>query len=100
MKYSVVYVAKSRPGKRDPAEKRVGHTTYLNTHTHGRLSFAAAFRGLRQTGQERLSYRTVCTLPMFFLFLTPPKKRTQFKGTVARDFWPLVFFMNRPHMGP
>jgi hypothetical protein len=22
------------------------------------------------------------------------------KGTVARDFWPLVFFMNRPHMGP
>ncbi len=21
------------------------------------------------------------------------------KGTVARDFWPLVFFMNRPHMG-
>ncbi len=23
-----------------------------------------------------------------------------FKGTVARDFWPLVFFMNRPHMGP
>jgi hypothetical protein len=25
---------------------------------------------------------------------------TSFKGTVARDFWPLVFFMNRPHMGP
>jgi hypothetical protein len=23
-----------------------------------------------------------------------------FKGTVARDFWPLVFFMNRPQMGP
>jgi hypothetical protein len=22
-----------------------------------------------------------------------------FKGTVAQDFWPLVFFMNRPHMG-
>ncbi len=22
------------------------------------------------------------------------------KGTVARDFWPLVFFMNQPHMGP
>ncbi len=22
------------------------------------------------------------------------------KGTVARDFWPLIFFMNRPHMGP
>jgi hypothetical protein len=22
------------------------------------------------------------------------------KGTVARDFWPLVFFTNRPHMGP
>jgi hypothetical protein len=22
------------------------------------------------------------------------------QGTVARDFWPLVFFMNRPHMGP
>jgi hypothetical protein len=22
------------------------------------------------------------------------------KGTVARDFWPLVFFLNRPHMGP
>ncbi len=22
------------------------------------------------------------------------------KGTVARYFWPLVFFMNRPHMGP
>jgi hypothetical protein len=22
------------------------------------------------------------------------------KGTVARDFWPLVFFMNRSHMGP
>jgi hypothetical protein len=22
------------------------------------------------------------------------------KGTVARDFRPLVFFMNRPHMGP
>ncbi len=22
------------------------------------------------------------------------------KGTVARDLWPLVFFMNRPHMGP
>ncbi len=22
------------------------------------------------------------------------------KGTVARDFWPLVFFMNRPQMGP
>jgi hypothetical protein len=25
---------------------------------------------------------------------------TPFKGSVARDFWPLVFFMNRPHMGP
>jgi hypothetical protein len=24
----------------------------------------------------------------------------QLKGTVARDFWPLVFFMNRPHMVP
>ncbi len=23
-----------------------------------------------------------------------------FKGTVAQDFWPLVFFMNRPHRGP
>jgi hypothetical protein len=23
-----------------------------------------------------------------------------FKGTVARDFWTLVFFMNQPHMGP
>ncbi len=23
-----------------------------------------------------------------------------FKGTVARDFEPLVFFMNQPHMGP
>jgi hypothetical protein len=22
------------------------------------------------------------------------------KGTVARDFWPLVFFMNQLHMGP
>jgi hypothetical protein len=22
------------------------------------------------------------------------------KGTVARDFWPLVFFINWPHMGP
>jgi hypothetical protein len=22
------------------------------------------------------------------------------KGPVARDFWPLVFFMNRPYMGP
>jgi hypothetical protein len=22
------------------------------------------------------------------------------KGTVAQDFWPLVFFMNQPHMGP
>jgi hypothetical protein len=22
------------------------------------------------------------------------------KGTVARDFWPLVFIMNRPHMDP
>ncbi len=26
--------------------------------------------------------------------------RTGIKGTVARDFWPLVFFMNRPPMGP
>jgi hypothetical protein len=26
--------------------------------------------------------------------------RKLFKGTVARDFWPLVFFMNPPHMGP
>jgi hypothetical protein len=25
---------------------------------------------------------------------------TLFKGTVARDFWPLVFIMNQPHMGP
>ncbi len=25
---------------------------------------------------------------------------SKIKGTVARDFWPLVFFMNRPHMGP
>jgi hypothetical protein len=24
----------------------------------------------------------------------------QFKGTVARDCRPLVFFNNRPHMGP
>ncbi len=23
-----------------------------------------------------------------------------FKGTVAQDFWPLVFFMNQPHIGP
>ncbi len=28
------------------------------------------------------------------------QKKALFKGTVARDFWPLVFFMNRPHMGP
>jgi hypothetical protein len=26
--------------------------------------------------------------------------QTSIKGTVARDFWPLVFFMNRPHMTP
>jgi hypothetical protein len=26
--------------------------------------------------------------------------RQHLKGTVARDFWPLVFFMDRPQMGP
>jgi hypothetical protein len=31
-------------------------------------------------------------------FYTAAQSRV--KGTVARDFWPLVFFMNRPHMGP
>jgi hypothetical protein len=34
---------------------------------------------------------SVCTLFLCIYFL---------KGTVARDFWPLVFFMNRPLMGP
>ncbi len=28
------------------------------------------------------------------------RQASAFKGTVARDFWPLVFFMNRPYMGP
>ncbi len=27
-------------------------------------------------------------------------KKLSLKGTVTRDFWPLFFFMNRPHMGP
>ncbi len=28
------------------------------------------------------------------------QKSVKLKGKIARDFWPLVFFMNRPHMGP
>jgi hypothetical protein len=32
--------------------------------------------------------------------LTQTERSFLIKGTVARDFWPLVFFMNRPHMGP
>ncbi len=31
---------------------------------------------------------------------TPMSQYCILKGKVARDFWPLVFFMNQPHMGP
>ncbi len=43
--------------------------------------------------KQGLSIDTIFYPPQFSLDST-------FKGTVARDFWPLVFFMNRPPMGP
>jgi hypothetical protein len=36
---------------------------------------------------------------LFILLFVLYVKRLDIKGTVARDCQPLVFFMNRPHMG-
>ncbi len=35
-----------------------------------------------------------------FLNIKLTEEGAWFKGTVARDFWPPVFFMNQPYMGP
>jgi hypothetical protein len=51
-----------------------------------------------QTGKTARSTlpADVCMWWRQFLFIS----ENYVKGTVARDFWPLFFFMNQPHMGP
>ncbi len=64
------------------------HATLLKGPSRNRASIT---RGATHSWSEESSTH------QFWLCATP---YSGLKGTVARDFWPLVFFMNRPHMGP
>jgi hypothetical protein len=55
----------------------------------------------RQPGAYTYSHRTITP----FAPMEKPKTKCRskhpfLKGTVARDFWPLVFFMNGPNKDP